>query len=110
MIVMIQGKTHQERHGVTSSASKAVGDAGGYLLDFKQFSNLAVCFTIELPPAGFANLRHMLADLKVVLEPPTKEELALGEETVERDVPCSLRITFLHQEPDLRVTIPAVPG
>ena len=80
------------------------------MLDYKQFSNLAICFTIELPTTGFAKLRKQLVELKVVLEPPTGGEIALGEETEELDITGSLRIAFLHEEPDLRVPIPAVPG
>jgi hypothetical protein len=110
MIVSIQGKTYEDRHSVTSAASEAVGEAGGYVLDYKQFSNLAICFTIELPTTGFAKLRKQLVELKVVPEPPTGGEIALGEETEELDITGSLRIAFLHEEPDLRVPIPAVPG
>jgi hypothetical protein len=110
MIVSIQGKTHENRHSVTSAASDAVGEAGGYVLDYKQFPNLAICFTIELPATGFAKLRNKLAELKVILEPPIDEEIALGDETEELDITGSLRIAFLHEEPDLRVPIPAVPG
>ncbi len=107
---MIQGRTHEDRHSVTSAVSIAVGEVGGCILDYKQFSNLAICFTMELPPAGFAKLRMKLADLKVILEPPTKEEIAWGGKPADLEVSSSLRITFLHQEPDLRITIPAVPG
>jgi hypothetical protein len=107
---MLEGKTREDRHSVTTAASDAVGASGGYVLDYKQFSNLAVCFTIELPPDGFAKLRQKLTDLNVTLEPPSEDELALVEKTAEEDVPGSLRITFIHKEPDLRIPIPAVPG
>jgi hypothetical protein len=110
MIVMMQGSTREDRHSVTSSASNAVGDAGGCVLDFKQFSNLAICLTIELPPAGFIKLREKLADLKVTMDQPTKEEISLAEVREDLEIPCSLRITFIHGEPDLRIQIPAVPG
>ena len=110
MIIMLQGKTREDRHSVTMAASDAVSSSGGYILDYNQFSNLAVCFTIELPPDGFAKLRQKLVDLNVTLESPSKEELALGKETRELDIPGSMRITFIHQEPDMRIPIPAVPG
>jgi hypothetical protein len=110
MIVMIQGKTSEDRLHVTSAASNAVGDSGGCVLDFKQFSNLAICLTIELPPSGFAKLRGKLADLKVILDPPTEQEISLSEATEDLDISGSLRITFIHEEPDLQIPIPAVPG
>ena len=107
---MIQGSTHEDRHSITSAASDAVEAAGGCVLDFKQFSNLAICLSIELPPEGFAKLRRKLADLKIVLNQPTKEEIATVEASKSVDVTCSLRIGFIHDEPDLRIPIPAVPG
>jgi hypothetical protein len=110
MVVRIQGKTSHERHGITSAASDAVSEAGGYILDFKQFSNLAVVFTIELPPAGFEQLRKTLDGLGVCLEPPSSEERALADVVVPREIAGSLRLDFQHQEPDLRIPIPAVPG
>jgi hypothetical protein len=76
----------------------------------KQFSNLAVVFTIELPPSGFAKLRDKLAGLGVILEPPSNEERALSGPTASEEVWGSLRLDFQHQEPDLRIAIPAVPG
>ncbi len=110
MVVRLQGKTCEDRHSVTAAASDAVGEAGGYILDYMQFSNLAVCFTIELPPAGFAKLRKKLADLRVILEAPSDEEMGLTEGSTREDIPGSLRIDFHHQEPDLRIPIAAVPG
>jgi len=110
MIVRIQGKTSQERHGITSAASDAVGDAGGYIVDFKQFSNLAVVFTIELPAVGYLKLRTKLGGLGVQLEPPSKEESALAAGVGPEEVAGSLRLDFQHHEPDMRIPIPAVPG
>lgn len=110
MTIMIQGKTSQDRHQVTSGVSKAVSSAGGYILDFKQFSNLSVCFNIELPPAGFFKLRKELDTIKVLLKPPTEMEMVASEKSEDADIPCSLQVLFFHEEPDLRIPIPAVPG
>jgi len=110
MVIRIQGKTSQERHGLTSAASDAVGEAGGHVIDFKQFSNLAVVFTIELPPAGYERLRKKLGGLGVCLEPPAGEEQALAGTMAPEQIAGSLRLDFQHQEPDLRIPIPAVPG
>ena len=48
-MIQICGKTREDRHRITSAAADAVGEARGYVLDFRQFSNLAVVFTLELP-------------------------------------------------------------
>ena len=110
MIIRLQGKTSAGRHAVTSAASDAIVAAGGHVLDYNQFSNLAVNFTLELPPAGFARLRLALKEIGVVLAPPSAEELAAAAQPAGQEVPGSLRIDFEHNEPDLRIPIPAVPG
>ena len=110
MVFRIHGKTREERHGITSAASDAVSEAGGYILDFKQFSNLAVVFTVELPLDGFGRLREKLSGLGVILEPPSSEERALSAVQSPHQVTGSLRLDFQHQEPDMRIPIPAVPG
>jgi len=110
MIVRLQGKTREGRHAVTSAASDAVVAAGGHVLDYNQFSNLAVNYTLELPPAGFARLRQALGEIGVNLWPPSTEELAAGQAAAGSEIAGSLRIDFEHNEPDLRIPIPAVPG
>jgi hypothetical protein len=107
---MMQGKTREDRHSITTAASDAVDESGGWVLDFKQFSNLAICLTLELPPAGFIQLRRKLAVLKVTMEQPTEEEISLTQVQDEREISCSLRIGFIHDDPDIRIHIPAVPG
>ena len=110
VIIMIQGNTSRDRHRVTSEMSKAVSSAGGYLLDFKQFSNLSVCFNIELPPSGFSKLRKKMDKLEVILTPPTEKEIVASEKSEDADIPCSLQVSFFHEEPDLRIPILAVAG
>lgn len=108
-LLPIQGSTRAERHAVTAQASDAVIACRGYILDYNQFSNMAVCFTIEIPPARLADLRDRLAALDIDLKPPAPEEQALAADAPE-EVAASLRITFIHNEPDLRIEIPAIPG
>jgi hypothetical protein len=69
---------------------------------------MAVCFTIEIPSARLADLRIHLAELEIDLQPPSPEELTLSTATGE--VAASLRIAFIHNEPDLRIEVPAIPG
>lgn len=109
-LIQLQGSTRAERHAVTSQASDAILACRGYILDYNQFSNLAVCFTIEIPPARLADLRTRLAALEVSLQPASAEETALSGSASTEEIAASLRITFIHNEPDLRLEIPAIPG
>lgn len=107
---MMQGKTRADRHNITSAASKAIDESGGWLLDFKQFSNIAISLTMELPPSGFTKLRKKLAELEVIMQPTTTEEIAAIGTLSTEEIPSSLHITFIHEEPDLHIPVPAVPG
>jgi len=110
-LLQIQGSTRAERLAVTAQASEAVIACRGYILDYHQFSNMAVCFTIEIPPARLTELRAQLAALEIDLKPPAPEEQALLSAAAAPDeVAASLRIAFIHNEPDLRIEIPAIPG
>jgi hypothetical protein len=110
MIIRLQGVARGDRHAMTTAASDAIVSAGGYVLDFNQFSNLAVCFTLELPAGGYRRLRELLANGGFDMTPPAAVEAKLEERDPHEAIPGSLRIEFRHHEPDLRIPIPAVPG
>lgn len=110
MPIRLQGRTQGARHAAIADASNAIVAAGGYVLDYRQFSNHAVVFTLELPPVGFARLRHALAGAGMILDPPGADEAALAASLSEAPAPGTLRLEFTHDEPDLRIPIPAVPG
>lgn len=103
----LRGLTRVERLTAMTRLEEAVGRADGWLLDFHLFSNLAAAFHLEVPSRRFPQLLVALEEAGFSLDPPEPGPRA-GEEPGELAV--TLQITFLHDEPDLRREIPAIPG
>jgi hypothetical protein len=102
--VVLDSVTRVERHLAVDAASAAIQQAGGWIEDVHFFSNLSVTLRAMMPAATLAGLSAALDAAGIGLSsPPTVTDGA--DET-----PVSLRITFLHEEPDLRRKVPSVPG
>jgi hypothetical protein len=98
---------------VVEALTAALGVVG-WIVDFRQFSNMALAVQFEMPPASAAGLRRALEPLPLTLSAATAEALARLESappsTLPDPVPGSVSVTFVHSEPDLRIPVPAVPG
>ena len=103
----LQGLTRVERLTALTRLEEAIGRVDGWLLDFHLFSNLAAAFHLEVPSRRFPQLLIALEEAGFTLDPP-KAGPSPGEEP--GDLAVTLQITFLHDEPDLRREIPAIPG
>lgn len=104
--------TRGNRHEVLTRVHEAVRVGGASVTDFHQFSNQSVCLSLEVP------LKH-LADLHTALEPfavtPVREAFLAPFSSPqtwpkEADLQGTLALRFFHEEPDLKLVIPAVPG
>jgi hypothetical protein len=112
----INGSTRADRHQTISAARDAITSSGGWVTDFKLFSNISVCLNFEISRGGVARLHSSLDALGVNLSGESERALAgFGGAGPERqaaggEVPGTLQITFVHDEPDLRIEVPAIPG
>ncbi|MEK6410816.1 MAG: hypothetical protein AABN34_28160 [Acidobacteriota bacterium] len=96
----------------------ALAASAAWVLDVKQFSNVSVCFSFEIPGNRVARLREALAaaDLRLTRESndsfasfsTSNESAGQGSQTT--DVVGTLQITFIHNEPDLKIEVPHIPG
>ncbi|MBL8172859.1 MAG: hypothetical protein JNJ50_32340 [Acidobacteria bacterium] len=112
--------TRGNRHQVVAEAKDAISASGGWVLDFKQFSNLSFCLNFELPSRSVTQLRAALAQIDLQLTEASEQLLAEfcapcasedpRQQQAASDLTGTLQITFVHNEPELRVTIPAIPG
>jgi hypothetical protein len=97
---------------MTARVSQAIQVAGGSILDSRFFSNLTVFISGEVGGAGIAALRDALiaTGLSIStrsLESLERQILTTADQSL---IPFHLVVTFIHTEPDLRITVPAVPG
>jgi len=96
--------------------SQAIRQAGGSIIDSRFFSNLTLFISAEISAAGLSALRDTLLATQLNF---ATQSLASLDRQIERcaasvtenpAVSFHLVVTFIHSEPDLRITVPAVPG
>jgi hypothetical protein len=109
----INAVTREDRNEMISRVKEVMTASGAWVLDVKQFSNVSVCFNFEIPGRKAARLRDALVDVGLRLVPESDDSVSTicdqaGSEPA--DVAGTLQITFIHNEPDLRIEVPAIPG
>lgn len=106
--------TRADRHRMIEAAKDAIGAGGGWILDFRLFSNLSINIVFELPSGRAADLLARLDALDWKFDEDGRNELLAcierGTEVVSHDIGGTLQITFIHDEPDLHIPVPAIPG
>lgn len=110
----INGSTRRERQEAIAAISEAIGASGGWLLDFHVFSNVSISLSVEIDEGRLPGFYRALVDAG--LSPGRESEEAWaglaggGGEPTGHEVAGTVQVTFIHNEPDLRVEVPAVPG
>ena len=107
------GWTTSPRHEVTRCVTDVVSAVGGFVLETQRFSNVALMLRIQVQRSRCSELAVLLADCALDLDGDSVNELVTNaERDADRggDVTATLSIRFVHDEPDLRIETPAVPG
>lgn len=89
--------------------------SGAWIVDVKLFSNVSVCFNFEVPTSQVKRLRDALTatDLHFTTDSAASFASAVDRKSADSqaaDTAGSLQITFVHNEPDLRIEVPQIPG
>jgi hypothetical protein len=114
----INASTSRDRHAVVEELGRLLGEVGAWITDCHPFSNVSLSLSFEMSGSaaatalatGFWENRLQQAGLQV-----SAACLAEVRDTIARCAPDALlggtvQITFFHQESDLRIPVPAVPG
>jgi hypothetical protein len=78
----------------------------GFITDFRMFSNYALNLVIELPAGKVAPLLELLQHQDFLKLDKLPESLPGSN----REVVLYLNLSFVHNDPELRIETPAVPG
>lgn len=109
--IRLTAVTSADRNAIISEVSSAVAEANGWIDDVNLFSNISVALRFIIPSTSGRTLVRLLSAQPLKLDPNGVHELtALTAHEPEKEITCSLQITFFHTEPDLRRQIPHVPG
>jgi hypothetical protein len=108
-LIPLAAITRENRLIATDAAKDAISACGGWIDDFRMFSNKMTSIRFEMPAAQAGLLAETLEHAHVRLDPESHERLqaVAGRDG---DVKLTLQITFIHDEPDLRREVLAVPG
>jgi hypothetical protein len=104
-LVMMTAVTRIERMLATQHVFDTVNRLGGWIDDVKMYSNLMNTIRLTLPAGAFTELAASLGEAGIVIDEPLTSG---GDPNAERM--GTLALTFIHDEPDMRREVPAVPG
>jgi len=104
----LRGFTRVERLRCVGLVRDAIVGSNGWVTDFHEFSNLSICIEFELPASFLPALAGALAAAEVRLS--AESEAMLREAGGGEQAECTLQVLFIHDEPDMRRTVLAVPG
>lgn len=109
--IRLEAITRIDRFVVMESANAAVQAAGGWIDDVNFFSNISVVVSFSLPRGTTGEFLTALAAAGLRIGDAAGASLAEADLKPGSDaVRGSLHISFVHDDPDLRRTIPVVPG
>jgi hypothetical protein len=94
--------------------SDAVQAANGFVMDFRYFSNTALFLEFEIAPSKLPDLQTALAAAGLNFPSRSLESINQYANATEPATTalrkCHLSVTFFHDDPDLRIPVPAIPG
>ena len=106
-ILMLNAVTRRERKDATSFVFDTVNRLGGWIDDVQMYSNLMNTIRLTLAASACPALIAALREGDIAVDEPG-EDLAGADSAVEHM--ATLQITFIHDEPDMKRDVPAVPG
>ncbi|MGA7857878.1 MAG: hypothetical protein WCA11_08130 [Terracidiphilus sp.] len=110
-LLHLNGFTRVERLTSVARLREAIVGSHGWVTDFHLFSNLSICLQFEIPIEHLPLLAESLLDAGVKFNPRSEALLySFGPEMATGPIQCTLQVLFIHNEPDLRRKVLAVPG
>lgn len=108
----LNATTRTDRLQVIEAVKDTIAASDGWILDFKQFSNLSATINFELSPKKLMAFRDAVSKIGVRLNESSLLAISeLAEQpTAPAELHATLQITFIHDEPDLRIPVPRIPG
>ncbi len=107
--IRLEGFTRIDRHTMLPRLRDAFQTGHADLIDFHMFSNTAISISFEVAGQSLIELKEALAASALSLDEESLEALArnTGADDI---INGNLNVTFIHDDPDLRIPVPAIPG
>lgn len=109
--LQLHAVTRRPRAEIVPLLRDALVATGGWVTDYREFSNKTVCLMFELEESARGALLARFCGAGCVLEPASAEQLeSPGSSGLARTCQGTLVVTLVHEDPDESNVIPAVPG
>ncbi|OSQ45889.1 hypothetical protein [Thalassospira sp. MCCC 1A01428] len=110
--LVLQAITSQDRHLVARQIQDALTLTQGWVEDARFYSNKMTTIRFTLVAREVPVFVAKLHECGLAIDDLTREGGGLSTISAQGDVEISgsIQITFLHNDPDLKQIIPAVPG
>jgi len=109
--------TRENRTEMIARVRDAFSASGGWITDFHEFSNVSLCLNFEVPTQKTSELCTALraTGLELTQENQVAPSAASSPHPPTSDLAASdsvgtLQVTFIHNEPDLIIPVPSIPG
>ncbi|MHA7970116.1 hypothetical protein [Rhizobium sp. CAU 1783] len=106
-ILMLSAVTRRERKDATSYVFDTINRLGGWIDDVQMYSNIMNTVRLTLRADAYPALFAALSEGGIVLDDEVHG--SSGSDPAAEQM-ATLQITFIHDEPDLKREVPAVPG
>ncbi|MTH53540.1 hypothetical protein GKZ89_09010 [Bacillus mangrovi] len=109
--IRLFSSTTENRHAMIDYASRSISKRSGWIKNHTMYSNAMIVINFEIEAK---DVKELLGDLNQEGMKLFQESLELAAafpeevQNGEKEISGSLRITFIHNDPDMR--IPSVPG
>lgn len=113
----VQMSSRLERHETIDSVKTILSASGAWVMDYKMYSNYILSLQFMITVRDLSLLRHELEESGFALFQESMQELrefisGLNQDGAngETEISGSLVVHFVHNDPDLLIEVPAVPG
>jgi len=114
----LQAITAKERKEVTWNVKEALRMSQAWITNFQMFSNKAIGIQFEVTFQSVSELKERLKSLDIGFQSDWESQFERLEKLYEndrdtykeQDIRGSMNVAFEHDEPELLIPIPMVPG
>ena len=114
MVIRIESGTTVPRLEMIARISDAVQAANGFVMDSRYFPNTALFIGFEIGPSMLPRLQTALSAAGLNFSSRSLDSIERYADLSKSAAPglreCHLSVAFFHNDPDLRIPLPAIPG
>jgi len=108
--ISFQAVTRQDRHHVMDIVEQAISKAHGWIEDSQLYSNKMATIRFVMDGRQCDAFCDFLRSSDIEVDCVGGAQSMKADPVFLAEIPATIQLTFIHDQPDLRQVIPAVPG